>query len=127
MIRTAAREVATWSPLALLVVFSVGVIFSLTLHAQDTFNEEESRVKLAVMDSRLKDLSDLGPQVNAIKMHAQESDAMIRQLKDEMDAVFSVAKWIAFGVFGLIGMQAWKKLYPTAEDGGSLFSLRDRN
>lgn len=125
--RQTVYQISNWAPFALLVVFTLGVLFSLSLHAQDSYGEQEQTVKLAVMENQIKDLSDLGPQVQTLKMHVQESDAVMRQVKDEVDAIFSVAKWIAFGVFGLIGMQGWKKLYPGTEDQrSSILSIKDK-
>lgn len=117
--KRASRQISTWSPFVILIVFVLGTVSTIAMHAQDAYQSQENAVKLAVMQSQLKDLEDLGSQVNAIKLHAQESDDVIRQLKDEMDSVFSVAKWIAFGVSALIGMQAWRKLYPSSDDGES--------
>lgn len=117
VIRAMTREVFGWYPVALLVIFTIGVAFSVSLHGQDAQLSQDNAVRLGIMQSQLHDLADLGPQVNAIKMHAQETDSLIRELKDEMDAVYSVAKWIAFAVFGLVGHQAWKKIYPPPGEG----------
>lgn len=108
--------VLRWFTFAILVIFALGILFSLPAHAQapnpytNAANIADVDGKVKVLETKVTSLGDLAIQFQALRERMIAMELTQKESAQKIDEIYGAKNWLVFAVFGILINEAMKRL-----------------